>query len=154
MSGCAVIFCPDGDSAYKRERIEQEWQHGPLVPSSAASRSPPNPRDSRFELRQPGSSLASGSGNCPLLEIVGGQDRARSARAEKVLLSALRAHTNAPYKTKSLWETRRAFNRPGRARTVHRPNPAAVLQRRRRVALPHLRAIRVNCHMRWRGAAA
>jgi hypothetical protein len=76
------------------------------------------------------------------------------AVAEKVLLSALRAHTNAPYKTKSLWETRRAFNRPGRARTVHRPNPAAVLQRRRRVALPHLRAIRVNCHMRWRGAAA
>jgi hypothetical protein len=33
------------------------------------------------------------------------------------LLSALRAHAKAPYKTDLLWETRRALNRPGRART-------------------------------------
>jgi hypothetical protein len=33
------------------------------------------------------------------------------------LLSALRAHTEAPYRTDLLWETRRALNRPGRART-------------------------------------
>ena len=34
------------------------------------------------------------------------------------LLSALRTHTTAPYKTDLLWETLRALNRPGRARTV------------------------------------
>jgi hypothetical protein len=31
---------------------------------------------------------------------------------------ALRAHPNAPCKTGSLWETLRALERPGRARTV------------------------------------
>jgi hypothetical protein len=35
-----------------------------------------------------------------------------------VLLSTLRAHAKAPCKTDSLWETLRALNRPGRARTV------------------------------------
>ena len=39
------------------------------------------------------------------------------------MLSALRAHTESPCKPDLLWETRRALNRPGRAR--------AVLQRRR-----------------------
>ena len=34
------------------------------------------------------------------------------------LLSALRAHTKEPHKTDPLWETQRALNRPGRARTV------------------------------------
>ena len=34
------------------------------------------------------------------------------------LLSALRAHTEAPYKTDFLWKTLRALNRPWAARTV------------------------------------
>ena len=33
-------------------------------------------------------------------------------------VNALRAHTKAPHKTDSLWETLRAFNRPGQAHTV------------------------------------
>jgi hypothetical protein len=33
------------------------------------------------------------------------------------ILSALRTQTKAPYKTDLLWETPRALNRPGRART-------------------------------------
>jgi hypothetical protein len=33
------------------------------------------------------------------------------------MLSALRVHAKAPYKTDLLWETLRALNRPGRART-------------------------------------
>ena len=33
-------------------------------------------------------------------------------------LSALRARTKVPYKTDILWRTRRALDRPGRARTV------------------------------------
>ena len=32
------------------------------------------------------------------------------------VLRALRAHAKAPHKTDLLWETRRALNRPGRAR--------------------------------------
>jgi hypothetical protein len=32
-------------------------------------------------------------------------------------LSALRAHAKSPYEADLLWETRRALNRPGRART-------------------------------------
>ena len=38
-------------------------------------------------------------------------------------LSALRTHPKAPYKTYLLWETLRALNRPGRARTVGSPAP-------------------------------
>ena len=43
---------------------------------------------------------------------------ARAGNHRFGLLSALRAHTKAPYKPDLLWETRRALNCPGRARTV------------------------------------
>jgi hypothetical protein len=42
------------------------------------------------------------------------------------MLSALRAHTKAPYKTDLLWKTLRALNRPWAARTV----PQALHDRR------------------------
>jgi hypothetical protein len=49
------------------------------------------------------------------------------------LLSALHAHAKAPYKTDLLWETRRALNRPGRARTdssesIPRTPPTATMK--------------------------
>ena len=43
---------------------------------------------------------------------------ARAGNRRFRLLSALRAHTKEPHKTDPLWETQRALNRPGRARTV------------------------------------
>jgi hypothetical protein len=38
----------------------------------------------------------------------------------------MRAHTQTPYNTDSLWETLRALNRPGRARTVRQRQPRGV----------------------------
>jgi hypothetical protein len=46
-----------------------------------------------------------------------GVGTARAGNRRFGLFSALRAHTKAPYQTDSLWKTRRALNRPGRART-------------------------------------
>jgi hypothetical protein len=43
---------------------------------------------------------------------------ARAQNRRVRLLSALRAHTKAPYKTELLWRTLRALNRPGWSRTV------------------------------------
>ena len=43
---------------------------------------------------------------------------ARAGNRRFGLLRARRAHTKAPYKPDLLWETLRALNRPGRARTV------------------------------------
>jgi hypothetical protein len=42
---------------------------------------------------------------------------ARAGNRRFCLLSALRAHAEAPYKPDLLWEMLRALNRPGRART-------------------------------------
>ena len=45
-------------------------------------------------------------------------DLPRAGNRHLWLLSALRAHTKAPWKTDLLWETLRVLNRPERARTV------------------------------------
>jgi hypothetical protein len=42
---------------------------------------------------------------------------ARAGNHHFCLLSALRTHAKAQYKSNLLWETLRALNRPGRART-------------------------------------
>ena len=60
------------------------------------------------------------------------RDTGRAGNRHFCLSSALCAHTKAPYKTDLLWETLRALNRPGRARTVSRPVafcPAAHIPR-------------------------
>jgi hypothetical protein len=43
---------------------------------------------------------------------------ARAGNRRFGLVSALRAHTKAQYKPDVLWRTRRALDRPGRARTI------------------------------------
>jgi hypothetical protein len=53
------------------------------------------------------------------------------------LLSALHAHTTTPYKTDLLWETLRALNRPGRARTAALSDASACAQH----ALPRAQVI-------------
>ena len=49
--------------------------------------------------------------------------------AKKRLLSALHTHTKAPCKPDLLWETLRALNRPGRARTGVEGRVGEVLRR-------------------------
>jgi hypothetical protein len=49
---------------------------------------------------------------------IGQPPSARAANRRFWLLSALRAHTKAPYKIDLHWETLRALSRPWRARTV------------------------------------
>jgi hypothetical protein len=52
---------------------------------------------------------------------------ARAGNRRFWLLSALCAHTKVPYKPDLLWETLRALNCPGRARTVSRAPPSTLL---------------------------
>jgi hypothetical protein len=54
-----------------------------------------------------------------------GRDTARAgSRRLGGMLSAPRAHAEAPHKLDSRWEALRVRNRPGRARTVRAPKPA------------------------------
>jgi hypothetical protein len=61
---------------------------------------------------------------------------ARAGNRRFWLLSALRAHTKAPYKTDLLGKTLRAFSRPGRSRTVEAAFQEVGI-------LPHVLALRL-----------
>ena len=89
----------------------------------AAEREPdPREHDRRGELPGPATHLVRQNGDrSPFALVNSGPNRRRReglATRRFGRLGALRAHTNAPYKTATLWETLWALSQPGRARTA------------------------------------